>query len=166
MKSEDVFLSHLPKSKTDKAQNLAELLQYHDRQFIECAYLTLLGRHPDITGMKYYLGRLQSGVSKIQILDQILSSTEGKRSSANLPGLRTAIQRFKLSKIPLIKVFFKQFAVTLWWYRKNFERHLQRKYYWCIKTYGILQKSLKNGQRKEFGWSWNNYSACNFNATY
>lgn len=110
MKSEDVFLSHLPKSKTDKAQNLAELLQYHDRQFIECAYLTLLGRHPDITGMKYYLGRLQSGVSKIQILDQILSSTEGKRSSANLPGLRTAIQRFKLSKIPLIKVFFKQFG--------------------------------------------------------
>lgn len=60
------------------ADTLNELLQYHDKQFISCAYQTLLGRMPDPEGFQYYLGRLRSGISKYEILAQMRFSKEGK----------------------------------------------------------------------------------------
>jgi hypothetical protein len=67
----DVHSSHV-------AVTLDELLQYHDKQFISCAYQTLLGRTPDPEGLQYYLDRLRSGISKYEILAQLRFSKEGK----------------------------------------------------------------------------------------
>ena len=58
------------------ANTLDELLSYHDRHFVCCAYRTLLGREPDPDGLNYYLNRLRAGYSKIRILQQLRHSSE------------------------------------------------------------------------------------------
>jgi hypothetical protein len=58
------------------AYTLDELLSYHDLHFVLCAFQTLLGRAPDPEGLNYYLGRVRTGHSKIQILKQLRRSPE------------------------------------------------------------------------------------------
>ncbi|MDR3065171.1 MAG: FkbM family methyltransferase [Comamonas sp.] len=84
------------------AATLDELLEQHDQSFIQCAYLTLLGREPDPEGLNYYLSRLRTGYSKIQILAQLSLSNEGKAYAAQLSGLDVAIARYQKSKYPLL----------------------------------------------------------------
>lgn len=86
---------------------LDELLSYHDQQFVRCAYQTLLGREPDHEGLGYYLGRLRTGFSKMQILAQLRLSKEGETYVANLPGLSTAIQRYQRGQSPLVGWLFR-----------------------------------------------------------
>ena len=94
------------------ASTLPELLAYHDQHFIQCAYRTLLGREPDPEGMKYYLGRLRTGFSKIQIVWQLRASKEGKTHAANLPGLDTALQQYRRSQLPLLGCLSRLFNNT------------------------------------------------------
>ena len=82
--------------------NLDELLSFHDKDFIRVAYQTLLGRAPDLDGANYYLARMQSGTSKLDILKQISLGQEAKALSVKLVGLDDAIQRQKWLKIPFI----------------------------------------------------------------
>ena len=84
------------------AATLDELLAQHDQSFIQCAYLTLLGREPDPEGLNYYLSRLRTGYSKIQILAQLSLSNEAKTYAAQLSGLDVAIARYQKSKYPLL----------------------------------------------------------------
>ena len=90
------------------ASTLDELLAYHDQSFVVCAYHTLLGRAPDPEGLGYYLGRLRTGVSKIQLLAQLRLSKEGKAHAAELPGLEAAIQRHQRGQYPLIGGLFRR----------------------------------------------------------
>ncbi|WP_459252659.1 FkbM family methyltransferase [Paraburkholderia sediminicola] len=89
------------------ANTLIELLACHDQQFVLCAYQTLLGRSPDPDGLKYYLGRLRAGISKIQLLKQLRTSSEGKAHAAELMGLDAAIQRHQTGQIPVIGWLFR-----------------------------------------------------------
>lgn len=89
------------------AQTLGELLAHHDQQFIVCAYRTLLGRFPDPVGMTYYLKRLRAGISKLQLLKQLRTSTEGRARAVQLNGLDTAIRRYQRGNIPLIGWIFR-----------------------------------------------------------
>ena len=91
------------------ASTLAELLACHDQQFVVNAYQTLLGRAPDSEGLGYYLGRLRTGFSKIQILAQLRLSNEGKKYTANVQGLDTAIRQHQQGQYPLIGWLFRQF---------------------------------------------------------
>lgn len=84
------------------ATNLDELLSYHDEHFIHKAYLTLLGRTPDLEGLSYYLRRIRSGISKLEILAQLSSSVEGKSRNTNIAGLNAAMKHARLLKVPLI----------------------------------------------------------------
>ena len=84
------------------AQDLNTLLGHHGRQFVECAYLTLLNRQPDPGGMLYYLQRLRSGAPKLQILRELYTSDEGRMSGADLPWLRKITRWQTFSRIPLI----------------------------------------------------------------
>ena len=90
------------------ASTLDELLGQHDQSFIQCAYLTLLGREPDPEGLNYYLSRLRTGYLKIQILAQLRLSNEGRTYAAKLPGLDTAIQRHQRGRYPLIGWLFRR----------------------------------------------------------
>ena len=84
------------------AQSVAELLSYYDEEFVHCAYQTLLGRAPDAEGLRYYLARVRSGVSKEGILTQLRLGKEGKSRPAIITGLDETIKRHKLLKIPLL----------------------------------------------------------------
>jgi phage host-nuclease inhibitor protein Gam len=84
------------------ATSLDELLAYHDADFIHCAYITLLGRVPDPEGIRYYLGRIRAGRAKIEIIDQIASSSEAKALSVSILGLQQALERYRWEKIPII----------------------------------------------------------------
>ena len=47
-------------------------MEYHDAQFIECAYLTLLQRPVDPAGLEFHLGRLVSGeLHEIATLEKV-----------------------------------------------------------------------------------------------
>jgi FkbM family methyltransferase len=89
------------------ASSLNELLAYHDRDFVHCAYRTLLGRAPDPEGLEYSLNRLRLGFSKIQVLSQLRLSPEGKAQGAEIPGLDNAIRQLQKEKYPLIGWLFK-----------------------------------------------------------
>ena len=86
----------------NKAKDLETLLQYHDTQFIECAYLSILDRPADIEGSAYYLKRIRRGFSKIGILAQLCLSEEGAGRAINLKGLNSAIQRYRRGQYFLI----------------------------------------------------------------
>lgn len=92
------------------ASNLKTLMQYQGRQFVECAYLTLLKRPPDPEGLNYYLGRLRSGVPKIQILGQLLDSREARARGVELIGLQGAVKLHKFARLPLVGNVFKLFV--------------------------------------------------------
>ena len=92
------------------ASTLAKLTACHDQQFILFAYQTLLGRAPDSEGVDYYIGRLRTGISKIQILAQIRLSKEGKAYKANVQGLDAAIRQYQRQQKPLIGWLFRIFS--------------------------------------------------------
>ncbi len=88
--------------KTSSARTLADLLNLDGEQFIEGAYYTLLNRPPDPTGRMFYLDRLLSGVAKMQILDEISSSTEAQALGVTLSGLQSAIKRHRRARRPFL----------------------------------------------------------------
>ena len=92
-----------PDTVTTVAATLDELLTLHDRAFVQCAYLTVLGRAADPDGLQYYVGRLRQGISKIQVLVQLRKSAEGKKHSSNLPELDAAIKRYQSTQTPLMR---------------------------------------------------------------
>ena len=83
------------------ANNLAELLQDHEIQFVVRTYRTLLKRPPDSQGLQYYLTRLLNGSPKIQILSEISESEEARGLGVRLPGLASAIKRYRLAHAPV-----------------------------------------------------------------
>lgn len=81
------------------AQSLQEILAFDDQSFIYCAYRTILKRDPDETGMPYYLGRLRGGENKLQILNELRHSVEGRKAETNIIGLESGIFRHKISRL-------------------------------------------------------------------
>ncbi|WP_143757530.1 DUF4214 domain-containing protein, partial [Burkholderia singularis] len=88
------------------AATLEEMLVYDGVEFVYCAYRTLLGRDPDQEGASYYLSRLESGVNKLQIIDQLCSSPEMKQERRALPGLEYAMLHWRRSRWPLVGKLF------------------------------------------------------------
>jgi|GEM_PF-1907030 len=85
------------------AQSIDELLSYYDEEFVHCAYHTLLGRAPDKEGMDYYLSRVRAGISRFEIIAQLLLSSEAKKNNKEkIKGLRFFIFFYRARRIPLI----------------------------------------------------------------
>lgn len=102
----------MPSCPTVAASSLDELLAYYDTDFVNCAYMTLLGRMPDPDGMRYYLGRLRTGRAKIAIIDQLVSSVEARNYNANVADLKQVLGQYRWEKMPIIgrilKSIFRQ----------------------------------------------------------
>ncbi len=79
-----------------------QLLTYSDRDFVAAAYQAVLSRAPDADGMHYYLGRLRSGISKLEILQQLQRSAEAKNNTHRLPGLDQKIRQYQMAKLPVL----------------------------------------------------------------
>ena len=91
------------------ASTLDELLSYDNDAFITCAYLTLLGRTPDIQGFLYYMGRLKKTGSKLAVIYQIGLSQEAKNLNCNISGLQAALKRQKLRQTPIFGILLSAF---------------------------------------------------------
>lgn len=85
------------------AASLAELLSLEGAQFVHVTYATILGREADPAGEAHYLERLNRGVPKIQIINEISQSPEGKLLSDSLPDLRRQLNRFRRASLHLGK---------------------------------------------------------------
>lgn len=79
-----------------------EIIALHDDDFINTAYRLLLKRNPDPEGFQYYLNRIRKGIKKIDILDQLRTSSEGKKYSKSLVGLDNVIRQYKRSQWPIV----------------------------------------------------------------
>ena len=67
---------------------LSELVGFSDADFIDVAYRTVLRRPPDENGLRHYLHLLRSGgASKVEILDMLCRSEEGRSHGVQIDGL-------------------------------------------------------------------------------
>jgi GT2 family glycosyltransferase len=85
--------------------NVDKLLGYSNEQFVEHAYLAILKRTADPSGIGHFLNKLNGGVAKIQILSDIAHSIEGKEVNAKISGLTEAIKAHKIKSTPVAKRF-------------------------------------------------------------
>lgn len=74
--------------------SLSELTSHHDEKFVQNAYIAILNRAPDKEGFKYYLSRIRSGVSKIELLVQLRTSPEGVAVNSQIQDLDNEVQKY------------------------------------------------------------------------
>lgn len=92
-----------------------ELSRYHDREFVENAYLALLRHRPDPQGAATYCGMLRRGISRIEILLRLRFSPEGRSQRVRLHGVIRPLLLALPVRIPflgrVIAVVFSWFSV-------------------------------------------------------
>lgn len=87
--------------------DINEFYRYHDREFIENAYIRILLRRPDPEGENNFLSLLRSDkYSPVEILFMLRHSPEGEKHGVEIVGLdeayRKRMRRKKLMNIPVI----------------------------------------------------------------
>ncbi|MDX9786212.1 MAG: methyltransferase domain-containing protein [Desulfobacterales bacterium] len=79
-----------------------DFLSYHDSDFIENAYRSILRRAPDTEGAQHYLSLLHSGgISKIEVLGRLRYSKEGRNQKIIVKGLWIRYFIQMLYKVPV-----------------------------------------------------------------
>ena len=68
-----------------------ELLQLDGAAFVEAAYNAVLCRPADDGGLNYYVGLVQDGIEKVEILRMLSSSPEGRSKGIVLAGLNVLL---------------------------------------------------------------------------
>lgn len=81
----------------------ADLLAFHDEEFVRHAYIYVLGRPADLSGLKHFLQRVRSGDDRRQILAALRQSDEGQARPSQLPGLDELIRPFSRSRAMLFR---------------------------------------------------------------
>jgi len=85
--------------------SLAELLAFHDRQFVQNAYLVLLKRDADADGLDARLGMLHTGqTSRVELLFRLRYGPEGKQHGTVVKGLLRAFVIERLCRVPLLGI--------------------------------------------------------------
>ena len=74
-------------SDLDLPATIDDLLSRHDEDFVNHAYRLLLGRVPDPSGFMSYVGLVRAGAAKDRLLLAMVTSEEGRRHAAQVPGL-------------------------------------------------------------------------------
>jgi SAM-dependent methyltransferase len=89
--------------KSDDHYHVRDLLQYHDRYFIQNAYRAILKRSPDSTGFESFASRLRSGdLNKIDILARLRYSSEGRSKKVKIDGLLFPAVIRRAYRVPVI----------------------------------------------------------------
>jgi FkbM family methyltransferase len=91
------------------------LLGLHDAAFVKSAYLTILGRPADPTGLAELTEQLRAGADKEQLLAALATSAEGKASTAaaSLPGLEQLVARARRKRPSLLRRALQRLAMSL-----------------------------------------------------
>lgn len=89
--------------KRDKHYHVTDLLRFHGVDFVRNAYLALLLREPDEDGMAHYMDALASGYfNKIDILESLRVSPEGRRNNVRVDGLALPVAVRRVGRIPIV----------------------------------------------------------------
>lgn len=102
------FSIGMPKE-ASRAYSLTELCAHEHTEFVRCAYLTVLGRQPDLDGMEFYLRQLDEGVSKLTILRQLRRSLEAANHDPGIAGFDRSLRRHHRGNLPLVGRAFRLF---------------------------------------------------------
>ena len=99
----------------DSVYDLADLLAFEDREFVHVAYLALVCRPADRSGLTSYLRLLRAGREKVWILGRIRWSAEGRRVGVTVRGLWLRYLWSRLFLLPFVGWVFDLIvaAVTL-----------------------------------------------------
>ncbi|MGA2189098.1 MAG: methyltransferase domain-containing protein [Steroidobacteraceae bacterium] len=98
-----------------------DVLSHEDREFVHAAYHTVLRRAPDADGLDTYLTLLRGGVSKIDILEFLGQSSEGRATGPGIKGLAMLSFVAKMGRWPFIGPIIRAIAATR--NIENSERH-------------------------------------------
>ena len=102
------------KPKFDNNNHISELLKYHHEKFVKNAYLTILHRNPDSSGLENYLRLLDGGkVSKIEILGRLRYSPEGRRVGSKIRSLAIPFVAHLVFKVPLLGYIIRLITAVL-----------------------------------------------------
>jgi hypothetical protein len=93
----------------ERASSLAELLAWHDEDFVRCAYVTMLGRRPDEVGEWHYVEQVRQGKARLQVLSELRRSLEGQRHDPGIAGLDRALKRAAFIRLPVVGLLFSLF---------------------------------------------------------
>lgn len=73
-----------PDSRAHPSSSIASLLALSDEAFVRAAYLAILGREVDPSGLANYLEQVRTGESKAQIAAELARSPEAQRRATKL----------------------------------------------------------------------------------
>ncbi|RLA70451.1 MAG: hypothetical protein DRG30_09240, partial [Epsilonproteobacteria bacterium] len=66
----------------DKQYDISDFTKYDDEAFVDNAYDLILSRKPDTDGKNHFINNLRQGIiSKIEIIDELRFSEEGKKEN-------------------------------------------------------------------------------------
>jgi hypothetical protein len=80
-------------STSSMAGSVQDLLALTGEQFVRRAYLALLGRESDPSGLKYYTERLARGDSREQVIADLCADPEGQAYGSRIAGLQELLGR-------------------------------------------------------------------------
>lgn len=82
--------------------DLHELAAFKGEAFVKNAYVQLVGRQADETGLHHYQAMLRRGLDPMVVLADLSASAEGRAHGASVVGLASAVRWHKLRQLPLI----------------------------------------------------------------
>ena len=85
-----------------RANSLRDLLSWNDLDFVRCAYVTVLGRQPDLPGQAHYVEQIRAGNSKLDVLWQLRRSPEAKHHDPGISGFDRSLRRAAWQRRPLL----------------------------------------------------------------
>ena len=74
-----------------------ELVGLQGQEFVQAAYIMLLGRKPDAEGMDNCVAQMRNGAAKGEILEQLRESPEWHSRTANAKEILDVVRRFRAS---------------------------------------------------------------------
>lgn len=83
----------MPMKISEAPRDTEQLLRLGDEAFVQAAYLTILGRDADPSGLNAYVSLVRDGEDKGKILQALLQSTEASQRVAALPGLQAFVSQ-------------------------------------------------------------------------
>ncbi|MFL6678603.1 MAG: DUF4214 domain-containing protein [Burkholderiaceae bacterium] len=100
---EGLAADDLPIPSGARPKSLDGLLQATPADFVAQCYRLILGREADPAGYRNYVVGLGSGLSRHEVMRQLLVSDEGVAFNAPLPEIRAAVQRRRFVSLPGIR---------------------------------------------------------------
>lgn len=93
--------------------HVRELMRYHHAEFVEIAYQNILQRPADPEGFHNALRHLESGGSKIALLEGLRYSPEGRSRHVRLRGLLPRYWMERMFRVPFIGYALETIAILL-----------------------------------------------------